>query len=64
MFKLWPYIFRSTLRNKVRATLTLLGMAVAVAVFCCLASIESSMHKAIDGVAQNTLMVVNEKDQW
>ena len=64
MLKFWPYIMRNAVRNKVRTTLTLLGMLVAVAIFCFLASIESSMHEAIDGVARNTLLVVNEKDQW
>jgi cell division protein FtsX len=55
---------RNVKRNKVRTSLTLLGMMVAVAIFCFLASIESSMNQAIDSVAQNTLLVVNEKDQW
>ena len=64
MLKFWPYIFRSALRNKVRTVLTLLGMMVAVGLFCFLASIESSMHHAIDRVAQNSLLVLNEKDQW
>ena len=59
-----PYIMRNVVRNKVRTSLTLLGMMVAVTVFCFLASIESSMNQAIDSVAQNTLLVVNEKDQW
>ena len=59
-----PYILRSVLRNKVRTALTLLGMMVVVAVFCFLASIESSMNNTIDKVAQTTLLVLNEKDQW
>ena len=64
MLRFSPYIMRNVVRNKVRTSLTLLGMMVAVAIFCFLASIESSMNQAIDSVAQNTLLVVNEKDQW
>ena len=64
MFRFWPYVLRNVARNKVRTSLTLLGMMVAVGIFCFLASIESSMNSAIDKVAQNTLLVVNEKDQW
>ena len=29
-----------------------------------LASIESSMNRAIDSVAQKSLLVITEKDQW
>ena len=64
MLRFWPYILRSVLRNKVRTVLTMLGMMVVVAVFCFLASIESSMNNTIDKVAQTTLLVLNEKDQW
>lgn len=64
MIKFWPYILRNVTRNKVRTGLTLLGVMVAVGIFCFLASIESSMHGSIDRAAQNTLLVVNEKDQW
>ena len=64
MLKFWPYILRNVRRNRVRSVLTILGMAVVVAVFCVLASIESSMNRAIDDMAQTTLLVVNEKDQW
>ena len=62
--KLMPYVLRSIARNKVRTVLTLFGLMVAVGIFCFLASIESSMHGSIDRVAQNTLLVLNEKDQW
>jgi cell division protein FtsX len=64
MIKFWPYILRNVFRNKVRTVLTLLGVMVAVGIFCFLASIESSMHHAIDRVAQNSLLVLTEKDQW
>ena len=64
MTRFWPYILRNTLRNKVRTILTLVGMMVTVSVFCFLASIPSSVNAAIDRVAQTTLLVVGEKDQW
>ena len=64
MVKFWPYILRSVLRNKVRTVLTLLGMMVVVGIFCFLASIESSVNNTLDKVAQTTLLILNEKDQW
>ena len=64
MVKFWPYILRNVVRNKVRTTLTLLGVMVAVGIFCFLSSIESSMKRAIDRVAQSSLLVLSEKDQW
>ncbi len=62
--RFFPYILRSVLRNKVRSTLTLVGLMVAVGIYCFLASIESSMDKSIDQAAQSTLLVVNQKDRW
>ena len=58
------YIARNVLRNKTRTTLTVLGVTVAVAIFCFLASIESSMNRSIDQVSQSSLLVIAEKDQW
>ena len=62
--RFFPYIFRSVLRSKVRSVLTLLGLMVAVGIYCFLASIESSMARSIDRTAQSTLLVVNQKDRW
>ena len=64
MLRFWPYILRSALRSKVRTTLTLLGVMVAIGIFSLLASIESSMNESIDSAAQKSLLIVNEKDQW
>ena len=64
MLRLLPYVMRSAARNRVRSILTLLGVSVAVAIFCFLASIRSSMQATIDRVAQSTLLILAEKDQW
>ena len=64
MIKFVPYILRSVFRNKVRTILTLMGLMVAVGIYCFLASIESSMNDTIDRAAQNSLLILNEKDQW
>lgn len=64
MLKFVPYILRNVKRNKVRTVLTVFGVMVAIAIFCFLASIESSVNAAIDQAAENTVLVVNEKDQW
>ena len=59
-----PYVIRNILRSRVRTVLTLLGLLVAVGIYGLLASVESSMDRTIDGAAQNSLLVVNEKDKW
>ena len=64
MIKFFPYVMRSVLRNKVRTVLTLFGLVVAVGIYCVLASVESSMNDTINASAQNSLLVLNEKDQW
>jgi hypothetical protein len=64
MGRLSTYVLRNVLRNRVRTVLSLGGMAIAVGVFCFLASIESSMKRAVDEVSQTTLLVLNEKDKW
>ena len=64
MLKFLPYVLRNISRNRVRTTLTLMGILVAVAIFCLLGSLESSMQKTIDSAAQSSLLVIGEKDQW
>ncbi len=64
MPRYFSYVWRNILRNPMRTVLSLAGMAIAVGVFCCLSSIESSMRSAVDRVSQTTLLVLNEKDQW
>ena len=64
MPKLLPYVLRSIARNKVRTTLTLFGLMVAVGIFCFLVSIETSMVSTIDRAAESSLLVVTQKDQW
>ena len=64
MFRLIPYIWKSARRSKVRTTLTMLGVMVAIGIYALLASLESSMDVTIDSVAQQSLLILNEKDQW
>ena len=64
MPKLLVYVLRNVLRSRVRTVLSLVGIAIAVGVFCFLASIESSMKRAVNEVSQTTLLVLNEKDKW
>jgi len=59
-----PYVMRSIFRNKVRTTLTVFGLMVAVGIFCFLTSIETSMNATIDRAAQSSMLVVTQKDQW
>lgn len=64
MFKFIPYIIRNVWRNKTRTLLTILGVAVAVAIFCALASLESSMKESVELSSQDTLLIVGQKDQY
>ena len=64
MSRFLPYVMRSILRNKVRTTLTIFGLMVAVGIFCFLTSIETSMNSTIQRAAQSSLLVVTQKDQW
>ena len=64
MRKFLPYILRGLGRSRVRTTLTVLGVMVAVGVFSLLASLESSMDRTIDQASRNTMLIVTQSDQW
>lgn len=64
MHKFLKYILRNVKRNKVRTFLTVFGVMIAVAIFCFLASLGNSMTASIDKVAEDTMLVVGEKDQY
>jgi hypothetical protein len=61
MIKYMPYIVRSAWRNKVRSTLTVLGVAVAVFIVTFLAAVRESRTKAVEAASQTTLVTTQEK---
>jgi hypothetical protein len=63
MIKLVPYILKSTVRNRGRSLLTVLGVGVAVLIVVGLASILESRTRAIEASSE-TVIVVSEKDQY
>ena len=63
MIRFVPYVIRSSLRNRVRSMLTVLGVAVAVFLMTGLGALLESRASAIEGSSATTL-VVSEKDVY
>ena len=63
MIRFIPYVLRSSLRNRVRSGLTVLGVAVAVFLMTGLGALLESRAAAIEGSSATTL-VVSEKDTY
>ncbi|MCU0725815.1 MAG: hypothetical protein MUE73_08515 [Planctomycetes bacterium] len=63
MIRFVPYILRSAWRNRVRSTLTVLGVATAVFIVTGLAAILESRRSAVAATPE-TLLAVSEKDKW
>ncbi len=61
MIKFMPYIVRSAWRNRVRSTLTVLGVAVAVLIVTFLAAVRESRTKAVEAASETTLVTTQEK---
>ena len=61
MIKYLPYIMRSAWRNRVRSTLTVLGVAVAVFIVTFLAAVRESRTKAVEAASETTLVTTQEK---
>jgi cell division protein FtsX len=64
MYKFLPYILKNIRRNKVRTTLTVVGVMVAVSIFVFLGSFESSINATVESASQQTLLVMSQKDAW
>ena len=61
MLKFIPYIVRSAWRNRVRSTLTVLGVAVAVFIVTFLAAVRESRSKAVEAASETTLVTTQAK---
>lgn len=61
MFKFAPYVFKSLWRHRARTMLTVSGAAVAMFVFCFVASVQEGLERLTsDEDAQRTLIVFQE----
>jgi putative ABC transport system permease protein len=61
MFRFTPYVIKSLLRHRGRTLLTVSGAAVALLVFCFVASVQEGLHRLTDSEhAQRTLIVFQE----
>jgi hypothetical protein len=63
MIRFVPYVIRSSLRNRIRSGLTVLGVAVAVFLMTGLGALLESRAEALEGSSATTL-VVSEKDTY
>ena len=63
MIRFVPYIIRSSKRNAVRSTLTVLGVAVAVFMMTGLGALLESRADALDASSES-ILVVSEKDVY
>ena len=61
MIKYVPYVVRSAWRNRVRSTLTVLGVAVAVFIVTFLAAVRESRSKVVRAASQTTLITTQAK---
>jgi hypothetical protein len=63
MIRFLPYILRSSMRNSVRSTLTVLGVAVAVFLMTGLGALLQSRTDALEASSES-ILVVSEKDVY
>ena len=61
MIKYLPYVVRSAWRNRLRSTLTVLGVAVAVFIVTFLAAVRESRTRAVEAASETTLVTTQEK---
>lgn len=59
-----PYIFKQVTRHRVRTTLTLLGVAIAMFLFTAVQAMQSGVTKATKASADDTTLVVYRKDRF
>lgn len=64
MFKLLPLILKSMKQKRVRTMLTIIGVSVAVFIFCFFQAIQDNMDDVISSAGAHNNLVVSESNKW
>lgn len=64
MIKLIRLALKNIRENRVRTILTVVGVSVAIFIFCFFESIQSSMGQIISEASRQNNLVVMEKNKW
>ena len=64
MLKLVKLALKSIRENHVRTFLTVIGVSVAIFIFCFFQSIQSSMGQIVSEAGRQNNLVVMEKNKW
>jgi len=64
MIKVLRLALKNIRENRVRTILTVVGVSVAIFIFCFFQSIQSSMGQIIREAAKQNNLVVMEKNKW
>ena len=64
MIKLIRLAIKGLRGNRTRTVLTVVGVAVAVFIFCFFQSIQSSMARLVGETGKQNNLVVMEKNKW
>ena len=64
MFRFLPYIFRSILRNRGRALLTVAVVMIGTTIIFSFISLETSMNNTIEKTGSDTNVIVQQANRW
>ena len=64
MIKLIRLALKNIRENRVRTILTVVGVSVAIFIFCFFESIQSSMGQIVSEASRQNNLVVMEKNKW
>ena len=64
MLKLIPLAFKCIRENRIRTALTIVGVLVAIFIFCYFQSIQSSMTRLVAEAGKQNNLVVLQENVW
>ena len=64
MFRLLRLALKNIRENRVRTLLTIVGVSVAIFIFCFFQSIQSSMRAIVGEASKQNNLVIMEKNKW
>lgn len=63
-FKYWPLVFKQITRHRVRSTLTVLGVAIAMYLFVAIQAMQQGVAQTTQATAADTTLVVYREDRF